>query len=232
MDEGKAMGQWAYYGLSSSEDEKTAALNEVAFIERELKKRIEAEPFAPWGRKQQNDWDRRTNFIYKTRTWDDFKNKTSGFSSQLRKYALNRWFNFWSANGVENIFCSLPGVEANLNQYDRLVDFSINNIPFDHKTTVYPRRYNHPVTYAIRNPLTLVTWLYNNQSKQGRYHTANRLFIVLYDKNNDHWRLRAELEKMRQAINDYVLNFDSNRLLRFSLNHQEIISDIIWIKAR
>ncbi len=148
MDEGKAMAQWAYYNISSPGDERMATLNHMHFIERELKKRIKEEPYAPWGRKQQDDWDKLTNFIYEVLLWKEFKVKTLNFDVELRRYALNRWFNFWSANGVENIFCSLPEVEANLNQYDRLVDFSINNIPFDHKTTVYPKRYNYPVTYA------------------------------------------------------------------------------------
>jgi hypothetical protein len=226
MNEGKAMGQWAYYGLSSSEDEKTAALNEVAFIERQLKDRIRDEPFVPWGRKQQNDWDKRTNFIYKVSTWNNFQKHTSNFPKSLRNYALNRWFNFWSAKGVENIFCSLPGVEPHLNKYDRLIDFSIKGISFDHKTTVYPKGYDHPITYAVQKPISLISWLYDNQSSQQRHHMGNRLFIVLHGQNN--WTLRAELKKMRGIISDYVANFDSNNLISLPTSGGEILSDIIW----
>jgi hypothetical protein len=228
IDEGKAMGQWAYYGINSQEDKRTAALNEVIYIEQQLKNRIQNESFVPWGRKQQNDWDKRTNFIYKISSWEDFKKYTSNLPKPIRNYALNRWFNFWSANGVENIFCSLPGVEPNLNKYDRLIDFSINRISFDHKTTVYPKRYSHPINYAIENPLSLIKWLYDNQSKQQRFHLANRLFIVLYDQNGVHWKLRAELKQLYEIIANYVLSFDATQLPTLSLQQKQIRSDIIW----
>ena len=69
-------------------------------------------------------------------------------------YAINRWFNYWSATGVETIFCSLPGVIAAKNPKDRLVDFSIQNITFDHKTTVFPNGYQQSPRFAATNPIT------------------------------------------------------------------------------
>lgn len=223
MDKGKAMGQWAYYGLSTQKDEKTAALLQVEFIEKELMKRIEEEPFAPWGRKQENSWDRRTNFIYKVSTWEGFKKATINFQLPIRNYALNRWFNFWSANGIENIFCSLPGVKPHLSKYDKLVDFKINSIPFDHKTTVFPKRYNKGFAHSLSYPESLAKWLYENQSKQQRYHLGNRLFVVLYAKNGEHWKLRARLTDIHKIIKDYVETFDEKSLIRFS------IQDTQWV---
>jgi hypothetical protein len=228
MDEGKAMGQWAYYGLSSAEDTRKASLDQVKFIQGELFKRIKDEPFTPWGRKQANDWDKKTNFIYKTSTWEGFKAKADSCPLPLRNYALNRWFNFWSANGVENIFCSLPGVEPHHNQYDRLVDFTISGIPFDHKTTVFPKQYKEGYDFALSHPDSLIVWLYLNQSRQQRYHLGNRLFIVLWHNLGQHWKLRARLMDMRQVIQSYIESFDRGELVRLSIQGKDILSDIIW----
>lgn len=231
MDEGLAMSKWAYYGISSLEDERIVIIQQIEFIEQELKKRIEEESFAPWGRKQGNLWDKKTNFIYKMSSWEDFKFKTQDYSEALRNYALNRWFNFWSAKGVESIFCSVADVEANLNQYDKLIDFTIKDTSFDHKTTVFPRQYPYSLEYAMNDPQSLILWLYENQSRQQRYHNGNRLFIVLYAVNNEHWKLRAELRLLYQLIVDYVATFDSSELIKLDLQNNQVYSDIIWLKT-
>ncbi len=208
-------------------------------LEAELKKRL-AEPATPWGRAQSDEWDKMTAFIYSTPTWSMLVRQLEGKPAEIRNYAINRWFNFWSAMGVEAIFCSLPGVVPARDIKDRLVDFRIRGISFDHlsadqagKTTVYPKGFPLPVNIARLTPSTLIWWLYQHQSAQGRCHYANRLFVILCDTSPraEHWKLRAELSLMKDAIEQYVRGFNPQKLVRLNNGQRAILSDIIWIVA-
>ena len=87
-------------------------------LEDELKKRIKLDYF--WGRKQDDEFDKQTNFIYKIESFElllatiesAFKNNPK--YEYLKNYTLNRWFNFWSAKGVESIFCEHENVQPQI----------------------------------------------------------------------------------------------------------------------
>ena len=208
---------------------------DLDIIENELKHRLEY-PYK-WYRKQNDIWDKYTNFIYKTETWEALIPKIAATvkaynldKKELFYYAINRWYNFWSAMAVEQIFCSCNGIVPEKNSKNRLVDFRIQNIPFDHKTSVFPRGFNQLFEYAKKNPRELIEWLYKNQSSQKRFHTKNRLFIVVHDKTGDHWKLKSEISILKKEINNYISNFDSSQLQKFIFTSQtETFSDIIWI---
>ena len=143
---------------------------------------------------------------------------------------MNRWYNYWSAMAAEDIFASHQNVTANKNIYDKLVDFNIDGTPFDHKTSIFPRGFGYDYEYARKNPKELITWLYENQSQQGRKHLKNRLFIILYDNQTmQHWKMKAEIMLLKNAINTYVESFHKERLERFDFGEGEVLSDIIWI---
>lgn len=205
------------------------AVSSLQTIETELKKRIAEHPFTPWGRKQSNEWDYATNFIYSTSTWEELKDKIQKLQPDLQNYAINRWFNFWSARGVETIFCQQANVVPNKNTKDKLVDFTIQNIQFDHKTTVYPKSF--PVPLPLKTFLdkgSFIQWLYSNQSTENRYHCSNRLFIVLYAASGEHWKLKAELSQLEKTIHLYIQDFNPKNLCFLTLNNQKITSDLIW----
>ncbi len=203
---------------------------DLARVEKELKNRL---PYPyKWGRKQSNDWDSDTNFIYKTYRFDKLLQKTETFNQELKDYALNRWYNYWSAMAVEAIFASHDNVQANKNVYDKLVDFKISEIPFDHKTSIFPKGFNKPYEYAIENKKELITWLYDNQSQEGRKHLKNRLFIVLYDKETQqHWKMKSEVILLKNVVDHYVKNFSKEKLIRLDFGNGEIFSDIIWLTS-
>jgi len=189
-----------------------------------------------WGRKQTDEFDKLTNFIYKTYSFNallekieiHFKEETK--KEDLKNYALNRWFNFWSARGVETIFCEQINVKAHQDFFNKYIDFFIEDIPFDHKTTVFPTRFNKSVAYAKKHPKELINWLYKNQSSQQRQHFKNRLFIVLVNTNhtNEHWKLKAEISWLKQLISTYLLNFNRSKLMTLSFEDKPIFADIIW----
>ena len=198
-------------------------------VENELKKRI-IHPYK-WGRKQSNDWDIKTNFIYTTYSFKRLIQQTDLLNQDLKDYALNRWYNYWSAMAAESIFETHRKVTANKNKYDKLVDFKINNIPFDHKTTVFPKGFNKSFDYAINHKKELITWLYNNQSQEGRKHLKNRLFLILYDKKNqNHWKLKSEIVLLKTEIDKYVIHFSKDNLIKLNFGKGDLLSDIIWVK--
>ncbi|WP_314268670.1 hypothetical protein [Capnocytophaga sputigena] len=197
-------------------------------LELQLKKRLKY-PYT-WGRKQADDWDKMTNFIYEIRRFSDLEVMISNLSPELKNYALNRWLNFWSAKGIEQIFTSQQNVVANKNEYDKLVDFTINGIPFDHKTSVFPKGFKKDFNYAYQNKRELIQWFYDEQSQQGRKHLKNRLFVVLFDRNSlEYWKLKVEIRFIKQQIEQYITNFSLNKLERFNFENEEILSDVIWI---
>jgi len=196
-------------------------------LENELKKRLPY-PYR-WGRKQTNDWDKLTNFIYKTYSFEALLKKTQHFNQNIKDYTFNRWFNFWSAMAVEYIFAIHNNVEPNKNSYDKLVDFKINNIPFDHKTSVFPKGYGKSIDYALKNKKDLIEWLYENQSQQGRKHLKNRLFVVLYCSSGQHWKLKAEIFLLKAEIDKYCENFNTESLISLDYGESKIFSDIIFV---
>jgi len=206
---------------------------ELINIEKELKKRL-IYPYT-WGRKQNDEFDRFTNFVYRIPSFEEvLKEIQSRFArdndhDNVANYALNRWYNFWSAQAVEKIFCSLPNVKPALDEKDRLVDFTIDGVTFDHKTSIFPKNFPYTIKEAIKKTDELILWLYKHQSQQQRKHLKNRLFIVLHSSDREHWKLKAEISWLKERIEEYMSGFNPHYLLKFQLeiNHSTI-SDVIW----
>ena len=179
-----------------------------------------------WNNIKQNDTlDYKTNFIYSTYNYNNLLEKieNSNLTAIEADYAKARWFNFHTAKVVELIFSTSPLVKANKNQYDKLTDFSINSIKFDHKNSVFPAKFPYSLQDAIANKSLLIEWLYKNQSGQGRYHLGNRLFIIFYNsEDGKHWKLKANILLIENYIKDYLKNFDYNNLDYFLSNNEYI----------
>lgn len=201
--------------------------------ELELKKRY-AYPYE-WGQKQNDEWDEQTDFIYHIFSFDallkevEARFKGSPSSGEILQYTMNRWYNFWSAKAVEQIFCLHANVRAAHDGKDRLRDFRIGEISFDHKTSTYPRGFNHDLDYGQKHPRELIEWFYTHQSQQRRKHFENRIFIVLYASDGQHWKLKAELAWLESLVKPYLDNFDPAKLHRFKFEgKRETTADVIW----
>ncbi len=205
----------------------------LSTYQRELQKRL-AVPYI-WPRRQNNTDDRATDFIYRCLTFDQahaqsvqqFGTATTGYY-----YAMNRWFNFTSAKAVEAIFGQHPRVTTEPNPYHKTIDFRIDGIPFDHKTTVWPRGYPGDFDGAIQHPQPLLAWLYANQSTDRRYHTSNRLFLVLYRDDGDHWKLKANIGLMAACIEEYLEHFTPDDLFSVPVGSAVAQAGVIWITER
>lgn len=201
----------------------------LAQLETELKKLIQ---MPHWGKKQTDDWDKLSNFVYQLPSYELLIQQLQELNkgTDFDHYVLHRWYNILSAKAVEQIFCSCEGVKANINQYDKLVDFTINGMAFDLKTSVFPKGYPNDLNFARQNPKHLIEWLYAQQSTQQRFHQANRLFIILYAMDGQHWKLRAEIGKMHKCIESYVQQFDADQLHQIHfINGEKAYSDILWM---
>ena len=202
-------------------------------VESEHKKRF-SYPHK-WGQKQNDYFDSLTNFIYKIDSFEKLLHETNiRFKEKpdYKKYfdySLNRWFNFWSAQAVEKIFCSLPNVQPALDGKDKLVDFTIDGVKFDHKTSIFPKNFPYPINEAVKKTDELIKWLYRYQSQQQRKHLKNRLFIVLYSPDGEHWKLKAEISWLKERIEKYMTGFNPDYLLKFQFEKESYaLADVIW----
>ena len=207
---------------------------ELIQIETNLNKRL-TYPYK-WGRKQNDYFDKLTNFVYKISDFDEViteinnKFKKDKEHKNISNYALNRWYNFWSAQAIEKIFCSLSNVKPALDSKDRLVDFTIDGITFDHKTSVFPKNFPYPIKEAVKKTDELIEWLYKNQSQQQRKHLKNRLFVILYTPDGEHWKLKAEISWLKEKIENYMLGFNASYLMKFNFEQDSTtFADVIWM---
>jgi len=218
----------------------------LEYLEKQLKKRTEF--VYNWNHiKQNNKDDRSTNFIYTSPNFEyiQHKIKTNISDKNLQNYALNRWYNFWSATGVESIFVQNKNIVAEKNVKNKYSDFSIydkitnKKINFDHKTTVLPRCFNVKILEFLKNnaPKNLqifdkeiISWLYENQSQEGRRHWKNRFFVILVDAQaGEHWKLKSELLFLNEAISEKLKLFKISDCVEFTHLDEKVYSAVFWI---
>ncbi|RME77066.1 MAG: hypothetical protein D6784_04415 [Chloroflexi bacterium] len=166
-----------------------------------------------WGRKQENRWDALSRFVYRTATLEDVRRQAQTTAAEHRldapafeAYAVRRWFNFHTHNRILQMFLSHPDVEPEQNRRHHSIDFYLRGIPFDLKISEFPRGYPQSLAYARQNPHHLAVWQYRNQSRQGRYHTGNRLFVVLHHTIRPEltWQLRRDFDRLQMVIADFL----------------------------
>ncbi|WP_299434097.1 hypothetical protein [uncultured Aquimarina sp.] len=203
-------------------------------IESELQHRLSHKYV--WYRKQNDLWDRQSNFIYSSVKWEDLVLKISETVSRFKidkndffYYAINRWYNYWSALAVELIFTHLDEIVSTRNQRNELIDFSLFGEKFDYSTSNFPKGFKKSLEYALDYPKELVYWLCKNQSQQQRKHIENRMFVVVYAKDGDHWKLKAQISWLKDIISTYVATFDDSKLFRLQLQPYKIAkAGLIW----
>lgn len=65
---------------------------------------------------------------------------------------------------------------------------------------------------TIKNRKSLIKWLYEEQGER-RFDAANRLFLVLIDKENmeDSWKMKRNIELLNEEVNNYLDRFDAKK---------------------
>ena len=174
--------------------------------------------------KQNDELDRLTKFVYEIDDLDliltvcDRKNID-------RNYALHRWYNFNCARYHEYLFCK-NGAEKEEDLHHKTIDFRINGVAFDLKTSVYPKRFRQNSDLSRRaNKNELIRWLYQNQSAEGRQHFDNRLFLVCRDLQS-----KSNFELIEQKIRAFIDYSNEKGFNEIEINNKLICSDVIWIE--
>ena len=195
-----------------------------ADVRREL---LKVKHMPPWGRVQGDEWDRVSRFIYSIRTLNALRRETKRVAAEsglpLRdfgRYVLRRWYNFHTHQAALDVVLAHPRTRAEPDPFHHSVDFYLDGEGFDLKLTGLPRGFGHDITYARAHPEELARWLYVHQSAQGRFHGANRLFVVLHDAADPDrtWELRRDFTRLKQAICAFL---DEPRLMRIEFGDRE-----------
>lgn len=133
-----------------------------------------------WKVKQNDKLDRRTSHIYRCGSLADLEeaSEARGLSALEKSYAVHRWRNFKRHEAWQTLlFEQVPQINLPEEVFHKQRDFFIAangvQIPFDLKVSRYP----HTAPEGLRDS-ELAEWFYKNQSLQGRFHLANRFFVV------------------------------------------------------
>ncbi len=55
---------------------------------------------------------------------------------------------------------------------------------------------------------------------------------MVFERNGEHWKLKAEISLLKKAIQKYVSSFKSEQLHSFTFaDGQTTLSDIIWVSS-
>lgn len=167
----------------------------------------------PWPGKQNDGWDRASRFIYRIEDLETLREVTKSTASakglSLRafgSYVIHRWYNFHTHEVALAIILAHPSTQPEPDRYHHTVDFYLDGEGFDLKLTRLPRGYDGTLDDARARPETLARWLYANQSHQGRFHAANRLFVVFHDARNPArtWELRRDFAQLEETLHAFL----------------------------
>ena len=181
-----------------------------SLIRAELKK---LKDMPPWGRAQGDRWDKLSNFIYRIKTLQGVQRQAQAIAQAQKldatafgAYAVRRWFNHHSHDEILQMFYAHPTVQPETDRKHRTIDFYLRDLPFDLKISRFPQAYPESLAYAQQQPSHLALWLYENQSKQGRYHIGHRLFLILHNVTLPSltWRRRCEFDILEQLIQEFL----------------------------
>lgn len=87
---------------------------------------------------------------------------------------------------------------------------------------------------TMKDKKELIKWLYEKQGER-RFDSANRLFLVLIDKNNleESWKLKRNIDFLKESVGSYLDHFMINEDLKVIFDWKDekytSISDILFI---
>ena len=159
--------------------------------------------------KQKTTYSELDHFLYEHQTFDAIHRQAIRYKDKVHTdYLMSHWYNFWSAR------CA-----------DFLLEQHKLEIKFEHNLYTFPSKWT--LKEAKEKKDEFIKWLYLNRCNDVAPDYKNRLFIVAYSKKKTHWRAKANIHKLRLAINEYMEKFDINNL---SQPFDGVYSDIIWIE--
>jgi hypothetical protein len=130
-------------------------------------------------------------------------------------------------------FAKATGIKYNHQQKDKAI-FSELLIRISESSEVeakeFVKEFNKTrwsiIQESMKDYKNLIRWLYEEQGER-RFDAANRLFLVLIDKNNleESWKMKRNIELLDDKINKYLTSFNSK-------NIKDMIIDFDWIDGK
>ena len=171
-----------------------------------------AEVLSNYWKIQDNEQDRRTRFYRRYDTFSELihSNEYAQLSEEDQNTTLHRWYNTKTSETCERIFVEYGAEAADYEQnYFNKIDIFIHDVRFDVKITNFPQ--NNAVR-QMRLDLKkrsdrdrLICWLYQNQSREQRYDTGNRLFIVCKGGSvRESTRLKQSFDQIEVKVRAYM----------------------------
>lgn len=156
-----------------------------------------------WGvQGDKKDYD--TGFIYYCQTLLQVieLSDTNGVDLQ---YAVHRWYNYWCSKWAEHSLCKY-GATPEPNQKHHDIDVFIDGVPYDVKVTVLAKDCPPNTNLKTRSGKNeYIKWLIENQSKESRYHSANKLyFVCIGDTYSDSQMLKCDFSTIEQCAKRFV----------------------------
>jgi hypothetical protein len=191
-----------YVEIRDSEMQNTGATHQE--IIKELNKIDEH----IWGMVQGDvDSHIQSNYVRKFYKYDEMVSAIrTGLYSSIESYALSSWFNHWSTVFLEDLINENKNIIPIIKKV-KGVDIIWNEQPVDIKVTNLPKEWfkdGYDIDFAINNPKMVCKFMYELQGAQ-RFGDDNRLFIIIYDKNNpaQSWKIKRDYDLIKSKINDF-----------------------------
>lgn len=203
--------------------------NEMLKLQKDLQQIVKQIPWK-WTKVQNNITDNKLN-IFKIDTIKELEYSTLNFDEEDKIYFKRRWF-IWQCSKVdEYLFCQNSNVKANAFSKDKLYDIefcSNEKLRFDVKGTVVPKLLINKIDELIENPVELIRFYYEQQSKGVRFGMQNRLYIVHHSFKNASREiiLRCHFDYKKQVFKDYANGINS--VTKF-LQYKNSLTDVIFI---
>jgi hypothetical protein len=171
--------------------------------DEDLKKELMKVKTFSWGVVQgQLDQKIQTEYVRRIVRYEELINSVKAkLHDNVTNYVICTWFNHWTTVLIEEHISTHKKIIPTIKNI-KGIDIFFDGQPFDLKITYLPRGYN-PVD-AIKSPLDLAVWMYENQGAQ-RFGADNRLFVVLLDKDNPEksWELKRDFALVFKKIDDF-----------------------------
>ncbi len=147
------------------------------------------------------------NYVRKYFLYDEVIKAIEGkLYNTIKSYTLCTWFNHWSTVFLEDLICKNKNIVPIIKKV-KGVDVIWNEQPVDIKVTNLPKEWfkdKKTIGDAINNPILVAKYLYEYQG-EGRFGDENRLFILIYDKNNpsESWKIKRDYNLIKEKVEEF-----------------------------
>ena len=170
----------------------------------DLKKELMKVKHYSWGVIQgQLDQKIQTEYTRKIVRYEELLNKVKAkLHDEVTDYVICTWFNHWTTLLIEDHISIHNKVIPTIKNV-KGIDIFFDGQPFDLKTTYMPRDYDP--FQAMKNPLELARWMYENQGAQ-RFGADNRFYVILFDKDRPErsWELKRDFNFVFHRIDNFL----------------------------